>query len=371
MLRLDPYDTPSFTHYDGRGDVTAKTDGTGAVTYQASYRAFGTRSVEGGDTQDRQKANTKEEDPSGLLCEGMRYRDLNTGTFTTADPAGFVDGPNLYAYVRQNPWTHFDPEGLTVDFKRDDSKQQQKEYEQYKAGVMKGSDDLAKETLNTMEASKRRFTFAKAKDVSVCVSARENVVKNFLQLRAHFAGKNAFNPEFFDKDGNLLSGKNFADALRNMFGAGAYDKTALGCNAACLVSIEKARIDTDGDDSVKGITNITDGRAYNNTSLKSVTDANDWIPGDWGGIGNASRYRMVNGQLMPTQSQQDPVGAYVGENIIYMGKGKWGGFGFGTEVITQTLGDWQKAVNGFKTNTTHSSFIVPTRRYPTSGQSFP
>jgi hypothetical protein len=30
----------------------------------------------------------------------------------TKDPAGFVDGPNLYAYVRQNPWSKFDPEGL-------------------------------------------------------------------------------------------------------------------------------------------------------------------------------------------------------------------------------------------------------------------
>jgi hypothetical protein len=28
------------------------------------------------------------------------------------DPAGFVDGPNLYAYVKQNPWTAFDPKGL-------------------------------------------------------------------------------------------------------------------------------------------------------------------------------------------------------------------------------------------------------------------
>ena len=25
---------------------------------------------------------------------------------------GFVDGPNLYTYVVQNPWTKFDPEGL-------------------------------------------------------------------------------------------------------------------------------------------------------------------------------------------------------------------------------------------------------------------
>ena len=57
-------------------------------------------------------ANTKEEDPTGLLNEGMRYRDLETGTFITRDPAGFVDGPNLYAYVRQNPWSSFDPERL-------------------------------------------------------------------------------------------------------------------------------------------------------------------------------------------------------------------------------------------------------------------
>ncbi len=40
------------------------------------------------------------------------YRDLDTGEFLTRDPAGFVDGPNLYTYVKQNPWTHFDPEGL-------------------------------------------------------------------------------------------------------------------------------------------------------------------------------------------------------------------------------------------------------------------
>jgi hypothetical protein len=37
---------------------------------------------------------------------------LETGVFITADPAGFVDGPNLYTYVNQNPWTKFDPEGL-------------------------------------------------------------------------------------------------------------------------------------------------------------------------------------------------------------------------------------------------------------------
>ena len=103
---------PSFAHYNRRGDVTARTDGTGAITYQASYEAGGTRTREFGATQERQKANTKEEDPTGLLNEGMRFRDLEAGCFITQDPTGFVDGPNLYAYVRQNPWSAFDPEGL-------------------------------------------------------------------------------------------------------------------------------------------------------------------------------------------------------------------------------------------------------------------
>jgi len=33
-------------------------------------------------------ANTKEEDPTGLLLEGFRYRDLETGCFITRDPIG-------------------------------------------------------------------------------------------------------------------------------------------------------------------------------------------------------------------------------------------------------------------------------------------
>ncbi len=102
----------SFDHYNARGDVSTQTSGTGTVSCQAEYEAWGKRTQEYGQDQDRQRANTKEEDPTGLLCEGRRYRDLETGSFLTRDPAGMVDGPNLYAYVRQNPWTKFDPEGL-------------------------------------------------------------------------------------------------------------------------------------------------------------------------------------------------------------------------------------------------------------------
>ena len=102
----------SYNAYNSRGDVVSKTDGGGSITWQSSYEAFGTRTQEQGTTADRQKANTKDEDPTGLLNEGMRYRDLETGVFLTRDPMGFVDGPNVYTYVRQNPWTKFDPLGL-------------------------------------------------------------------------------------------------------------------------------------------------------------------------------------------------------------------------------------------------------------------
>jgi RHS repeat-associated protein len=74
--------------------------------------AYGKRTKETGTNEDKQRANSKDEDPTGLLNEGFRYRDLETGVWLSRDPAGFVDGPNLYAYVQQNPWSKFDPAGL-------------------------------------------------------------------------------------------------------------------------------------------------------------------------------------------------------------------------------------------------------------------
>jgi RHS repeat-associated protein len=90
----------------------AQSNERAALTWTASYEAFGRRMAETGTNTDKQRANTKDEDPTGLLNEGFRYRDLETGVFLSRDPAGFVDGPNVYTYVQQNPWTKFDPEGL-------------------------------------------------------------------------------------------------------------------------------------------------------------------------------------------------------------------------------------------------------------------
>ena len=108
--------TRSFNAYNSRGDVVSQTDAAGEIAWQASYEAFGKRTQQQGATLDRQRANTKDEDPWGGLNEGLRYRDLEFAVFLTRDPAGFVDGPNVYTYVRQNPWTFFDPLGLSPKY---------------------------------------------------------------------------------------------------------------------------------------------------------------------------------------------------------------------------------------------------------------
>jgi len=88
------------SHANHRGDVIARTDMNAELTSFALYEAYGTRPYEWGDDPDRQKANTKEEETDlGLLNEGMRYRDLETETFLTRDPLGYLDGPNIYCYV--------------------------------------------------------------------------------------------------------------------------------------------------------------------------------------------------------------------------------------------------------------------------------
>lgn len=49
---------------------------------------------------------------TGFLFFGRRYYSPQLAKWITADPKGFDDGPNLYAYVHNNPLTHFDLYGL-------------------------------------------------------------------------------------------------------------------------------------------------------------------------------------------------------------------------------------------------------------------
>ena len=46
-----------------------------------------------------------------LIYFGKRYYDPQIARWTSVDPAGFVDGLNLYNYLKNNPFKYFDPEG--------------------------------------------------------------------------------------------------------------------------------------------------------------------------------------------------------------------------------------------------------------------
>ena len=52
---------------------------------------------------------------TGLVCFGYRYYDAKIGRWITPDPLGTIDGPNLYAYARNNPVTYIDYFGLAAD----------------------------------------------------------------------------------------------------------------------------------------------------------------------------------------------------------------------------------------------------------------
>jgi RHS repeat-associated protein len=60
----------------------------------------------------RYRYTGKEKDEeSGLYYHGARYYACWLGRWTAADPAGMVDGGNLYMYCRGNPIRLVDPNG--------------------------------------------------------------------------------------------------------------------------------------------------------------------------------------------------------------------------------------------------------------------
>jgi RHS repeat-associated protein len=92
----------------------------GLIISYEEYYPFGSTSFQAiGQTQvsaKRYRYTGKERDEeSGLYYHGARYYASWLGRWTSADPAGMVDGPNLYAYVRNNPIRFNDPSGMLSD----------------------------------------------------------------------------------------------------------------------------------------------------------------------------------------------------------------------------------------------------------------
>lgn len=62
-----------------------------------------------------QFAEKRTDDKSNLILFGLRFYDPKNGRWINPDPIGSLDGPNLYAYLHNNPLNHFDRFGLATE----------------------------------------------------------------------------------------------------------------------------------------------------------------------------------------------------------------------------------------------------------------
>lgn len=105
-----------YSYDDGIGNSGLETDGQGQlVSYEEYYPYGGTaiwfsqNALEA--TYKTIRYSGKEKDATGLYYYGYRYYQPCVGRWLSADPAGTVDGLNLYRMVRNNPVTLHDPDG--------------------------------------------------------------------------------------------------------------------------------------------------------------------------------------------------------------------------------------------------------------------
>ena len=100
------------------GTACVETDETGAVISYEEYHPYGTSSYRSWDSNSevsakRYRYTGKERDEeTRLYYHGARYYAPWLGRWMSADPAGTVDGSNLFAYVRGSPVVLSDPSGM-------------------------------------------------------------------------------------------------------------------------------------------------------------------------------------------------------------------------------------------------------------------
>lgn len=93
----------------------------GQIVEQYQYTAFGEEVLQDPDgnvipceqiINPWRYADKRVDEFTGFIAFGLRYYNSGTGSWVTADPLGYEDGPNLYAYVHANPLIYYDALGL-------------------------------------------------------------------------------------------------------------------------------------------------------------------------------------------------------------------------------------------------------------------
>jgi RHS repeat-associated protein len=115
VLSIERDSSRWYYHHDGLGSVTELTDESGDLSQAYEYDAWGNATIY---DPDHASGNTylytgREWDAEiGLYYYRARHYAPTLGRFIQPDPQGYVDGPNMYAYVGSCPVALRDPSGL-------------------------------------------------------------------------------------------------------------------------------------------------------------------------------------------------------------------------------------------------------------------
>ncbi len=98
--------------HDLQGNLSKLISSMGKIATTYDYTAFGEPKGSHYALSPWRFASKRCDDEIDLIFFGRRYYDAHTGRWLTPDPAGFVDGINLYAFVHNDPLLRLDLYGL-------------------------------------------------------------------------------------------------------------------------------------------------------------------------------------------------------------------------------------------------------------------
>ena len=110
LIKVASGGTKTYYHQNWQGSVIALTNSSGAVTNRYQYSPFGESGSMSGTTHGF--TGQRWDDETGLYHYKNRHYAPSIGRFLEADPIGFGDGLNMYAYVSNDPLNMIDPLGL-------------------------------------------------------------------------------------------------------------------------------------------------------------------------------------------------------------------------------------------------------------------
>ena len=121
MIALELQGALYIPTHDMAGNVVCLQDSLGSPVERYRYTAFGESEILSPDGALRphsalgnpwQYASKRLDEETGFVHFGLRYYAPDLGRWTSPDPIGTEDGPNLYAYVKNSPLNYFDQFGL-------------------------------------------------------------------------------------------------------------------------------------------------------------------------------------------------------------------------------------------------------------------